>query len=325
MSEPNDASQSRSPIQVTQLRAFVAVARIGSLTGAAQDLAYTEPAVHLQLAGLSRAMGGKLFVRARRRMELTPLGAALLPHASAALESIDEMTLAADRQRAMENHVIRIGVGRSTGSYLFPHLAAAVQERHPEIVLEPSLMPVGDLYQSLARGELDIVYASSLREQRQFFPEHDGKLTTVPFRRYTWHLAASPRLAARIAEGGSTITVFVPEYAHALTGRIEASLPAGNSYIVSLAQDAEATKGAALADMGVACVPAYTARFEVVAGSLVRCFADLSISSMIYVGHERRPRHPDVARMVAATRRLPSFSVDGASLEATAGVAGRAV
>ena len=43
--------------------------------------------------------------------------------------------------------------------------------------------------------------------------------------------------------------------------------------------------------------------------------------SIIYIGHEKHPRHPDVARVVAATRRLPNFSADGLPSPAAAAAA----
>src|SRR5687768_12973374 len=90
-----------SGLQLTQLRAFVAVTRLGSLTRAAEELGYTEPAVHLQLAALGKSVGGRLLERAHRRMELTSLGEALLPHAEAALRAVQELSLEAAHHRAV--------------------------------------------------------------------------------------------------------------------------------------------------------------------------------------------------------------------------------
>ena len=183
-------------------------------------------------------------------------------------------------------------------------------------------MSVGDLYSALGRGELDIAYASSLREQGLQSPPGPRKLTTVPFRTYHWFLVSSPRVDGHIQEGGRSVEIFLPEYALGMIPRITGALPPGNSYHFTPAQDTEATKATALADLGVACVPAYTVGSEIVAGSLVSCFPGVPpADSVIYIGHERRPRHPDVAKVVAATRRLPNFSVDGLRLPGRAALA----
>lgn len=173
-------------------------------------------------------------------------------------------------------------------------------------------MPIGDLYRALTRGELDIVYASGLREQRSVVSDVGPQpVITVPFRRYHWVLVALPSISADL-EAGSAATFYVPGYAHLLVDRLRTALPKPRKYSFTLSQDAEAAKGAAFAGMGVACVPAHTVGSELAIGHLVACFPELPpLDNMIYVGHARRPRHPDVPQVVAATRRLPHFSVDG--------------
>lgn len=167
-------------------------------------------------------------------------------------------------------------------------------------------MAIGDLYEALTRGELDLAYASGLREQRELYPAGPRTLTTVPFRRYWWVFVATADVTRDMR--GDHRTIYLPEYAHRSVPRIESALRAYGEFSLVLAQDTEASKSAALANMGVACVPAYTVRSELAAGNLRYCFdRDAVLDNMIYVGHERRPRHPDVALVVAATRRLPNF------------------
>lgn len=119
-------------------------------------------------------------------------------------------------------------------------------------------MSVGELYTALTRGELDIAYASGLREQRLTQRPGWRQVTTVPFRTYHWFTVSSPRMAERIRAGGSSFTIFLPGYAVAMIPRIQPDLPATNEYHFTLAQDTEATKATALADLGIACIPAYT-------------------------------------------------------------------
>jgi DNA-binding transcriptional LysR family regulator len=63
------------------LRAFVAVAREGNVSRAAQRLHLSQPAVSLQLKRLAQTTGLVLFNRTPRGLALTPDGAALLPQA----------------------------------------------------------------------------------------------------------------------------------------------------------------------------------------------------------------------------------------------------
>ena len=58
-------------------RAFVAVARRQSFSAAAEDERTTQPVVSRRLANFEAHLGGALFERSTRQVNLTPLGTAL--------------------------------------------------------------------------------------------------------------------------------------------------------------------------------------------------------------------------------------------------------
>jgi LysR family transcriptional regulator, low CO2-responsive transcriptional regulator len=68
---------------LTQLNAFVLVARLGSVTAAAGALGVSEPAVSQALTALRQHLGDQLITRGPGGMTLTPGGSRLLPTASA--------------------------------------------------------------------------------------------------------------------------------------------------------------------------------------------------------------------------------------------------
>jgi LysR family transcriptional regulator, low CO2-responsive transcriptional regulator len=67
---------------LTQLNAFVLVARLGSVTAAASALGVSEPAVSQALAALRQHLGDQLIARGPAGMRLTPGGSRLLATAS---------------------------------------------------------------------------------------------------------------------------------------------------------------------------------------------------------------------------------------------------
>jgi LysR family transcriptional regulator, low CO2-responsive transcriptional regulator len=69
-------------VTLTQLEAFVLVARLGSVKAAAQVLGVSEPAVSGALAALRQHLGDPLVVRTPTGMDLTPGGQRLVPIAS---------------------------------------------------------------------------------------------------------------------------------------------------------------------------------------------------------------------------------------------------
>jgi DNA-binding transcriptional LysR family regulator len=69
-------------VTLTQLEAFVLVARLGSVKAAAQVLGVSEPAVSGALAALRHHLGDPLVARTANGMDLTPGGQRLVPIAS---------------------------------------------------------------------------------------------------------------------------------------------------------------------------------------------------------------------------------------------------
>jgi DNA-binding transcriptional LysR family regulator len=84
-------------VDTRHIRAAIAVQRYGSFTDAALALFVSQPTLSRQIASLERELGGALFVRGARRVELTPLGRAFLP---AAQEVLDTVARAQDAARA---------------------------------------------------------------------------------------------------------------------------------------------------------------------------------------------------------------------------------
>src|SRR3954453_525744 len=118
-------------LDVTRLRVLDAVARHGSVTAAARELAYSQPSVSHHLSRLEAETGAQLLQRAGRGIRLTPAGQLLADRAAEILGRID----AADAE--LSAHVgLTAGRGPLAGfssaiGSLVPRAAAALAARHP--------------------------------------------------------------------------------------------------------------------------------------------------------------------------------------------------
>lgn len=96
-------------MNIQTLSAFVAVAKEGSLTRAAQKLHITQPAVGLHIRNLHEQTGLRLLKRTARGMQLTANGSALLPLAEKVLQSQSQFRAAAHRLSKEIRGRLRIG------------------------------------------------------------------------------------------------------------------------------------------------------------------------------------------------------------------------
>jgi DNA-binding transcriptional LysR family regulator len=91
------------------LRYFLAVADTLNYSRAAERLQISASPLSRSIQQLERIVGGPLFLRGTRRVELTPLGHSLVPHATRVLEEVD--ALARDMKRRVQGHVeLDVGV-----------------------------------------------------------------------------------------------------------------------------------------------------------------------------------------------------------------------
>src|SRR5699024_10664311 len=84
-------------MDIQALEAFLAVAKTGGFSTAANRLFITQPAVSKRIATLEQQLAAKLFDRIGRQVVLTEAGRTLLPRAQQLLSDM------ADARRAIEN------------------------------------------------------------------------------------------------------------------------------------------------------------------------------------------------------------------------------
>lgn len=143
-------------MDVTHLRAFVAIANIGVMTKAAAELHVTQPALSAQIAKLEETVGAPLFDRSPKGMSLTEAGRTLLPYARETLARLEDAQLAIDELRGLERGSLSIGGGATATTYLLPPLLAKFHEQHPRIRFYVREQPSRHVADAVLAGELDL-------------------------------------------------------------------------------------------------------------------------------------------------------------------------
>ena len=128
-------------ITLTQIRAFLAVRRTGSVHAAAGQLLISQPSVSAAVAALSSELDTALFERHGRGVRLTPAGEAFAPYAAEVLGLVEQGRNAAQEAGHPERSKIRLVAVNTAGEYLVPPLIQAYRQQHPEVSI---LLEVGN-------------------------------------------------------------------------------------------------------------------------------------------------------------------------------------
>jgi DNA-binding transcriptional LysR family regulator len=143
-------------MDITALRAFIAVADNASFSLAAEQLFITQPAVSKRIAALEQELGTPLFDRVGRQIVLTEAGRALEPHARLILEEVE------DTRRALSNLTGRIAgrlslaTSHHIGLHRLPPLLRELRRRYPELHLDIRFLDSETACRAVEHGELEL-------------------------------------------------------------------------------------------------------------------------------------------------------------------------
>lgn len=152
------------------LPAFLAVARIGRLTTAAQRLGIDHSTLSRRLSGLEASLGTRLFDRRSTGFVLTAAGERLLGDAERMESLAITMRAHLDEASHRVTGTVRLGTPEGFGTYFFAsrlaHLVAAEPGLEIELVANPRSFSLSkreaDLAVSMARPEAGRLYARKL-------------------------------------------------------------------------------------------------------------------------------------------------------------------
>src|SRR4051794_7438557 len=170
----------RMAVTLTQLVAFLAVVRRGSVTAAAEELVVTQPSVSAAVAPLERELGVALTERAGRPLPPPPAGAAYAPYAADVLGLLEQGARAAREAAERGARTLRISAVTTAGEFLLPPLIQGFRERYPELEISLDVGNRADVFQRLADHEVDVAITGRVPE--------DGRLVGRPFMDNEWVL-----------------------------------------------------------------------------------------------------------------------------------------
>jgi DNA-binding transcriptional LysR family regulator len=257
-------------MEIRQLRAFIAIAELGTFTAGALRVHVTQAAISMQIRQLENELGARLFIRAPRRVMLTEAGEQLLQRARHILRdhdaALDEIAELAGAERG------RLRVGSASAMVttdVLPKLLKEVRRRHERAEITVASGTSEALVQLILTGEIDVAFVSLPVEARGINTERltQDQLVAVASPRH--RLAKQKTISAYTLAGEKLILGERGGNTRRLIDLFFAQ--AGVSLHVSM----ELSRQAAIRrmveeDMGVGIVPLQTVQEEVEKGRLIR-------------------------------------------------------
>ena len=254
-------------MDLSKLRIFATVARLGNFTRAAELLYLTQPTVSQQIAALEAQLGASLIERLPRRLRLTPAGEALLPYAEQILALAEEAAEAARAAAGLADRTLRLGAGHALATYLLPNILSRYRARYPKRLVRISVGNTAELLDLVAVDTVELALVGS--------PAEHPRVLTTPFMhdRLVVIVAPGDGWAARTEVNIEELrerTLLTREPGSALHATVERLLGpatlAGDRVI--LLGETEAIKRSVEAGLGVALVQGIAVEREVAAGNL---------------------------------------------------------
>ena len=142
------------------LRAFLAAADAGSLSGAARALGVSQPSLTAQIQRLEAQLGARLFTRHGRGVSLTEAGTTLAPRARALLDAMRTTEEAVRRGEAEAARTLNVGAIPTIAPYVLPAALQRLRARLPEVRVALHEDYSEALARQLEEGQLDVGIAA---------------------------------------------------------------------------------------------------------------------------------------------------------------------
>lgn len=162
------------------LKVFLSVARLESLSNAGRVLKMDPATVGRRINRLEEKLAARLFVKTPQGYAITEAGQGLVDHASAAERAaIGALEDSRDASNLLTG-TIRIGAPDGVANYLLPQVVAAICDENPGLEIQIVALP---RVFNLSKREADMAITVS--------PPETGRLTVQKLTDYRLHLAAS--------------------------------------------------------------------------------------------------------------------------------------
>lgn len=159
-------------MEIGQIEAFLAVVREGSFTNAANRLNLTQPSLSARIQHLEQSLGGELFHRDKRPVQLTQLGELFVGYAERAVGVLEAGYEAVRSARLGMAGRVTVCCPFSLATYLLPNVVNQFGKTHPQAELSIETGHSDFAISQLLDGLVNLAFAAA-------FPRFLGQTQTL--------------------------------------------------------------------------------------------------------------------------------------------------
>ena len=295
---------------LSQIAAFVEVARRRSVSRAAEALFVTQPALTARLQGLERDLGARLFVRTPRGMKLTEAGESFHPYAVRALESLTDGRMQVNALERGGAGRLAIGAAPAVSTYVLPGLLKRFAQSHPRVEVRVRTGHSEEMLELVLREQVDVGLVRALQHRDiSSTPLYEDRLILVVDPEHPF--AASGRIRLAEISGQQLILFDRTSSYHELTSALFRRAGISPSGVMEL-DNIDAAKKMVEQGFGVALLPHTSVADELAAGTLAEvALQDAEPVRREIVAIRRRDAGPATGTVGAF---LDTFAAAGAEL-----------
>ncbi|MFC0675006.1 LysR family transcriptional regulator [Brachybacterium hainanense] len=172
-----------------------------SFTRAAELAGISQSGLSSAIRSLEAELGATLFDRTTRRVELTPAGEALVPHARAMLDEAARARDAVVRVSSTVSGSLRVGAEQCLGLVDVTRLLEQFHRRYPGIATEFAQAGSHELVDAVRTGRLDVAFVATTRHLGSLRHTPLGEEPLVLVVPSDHELAQAPRLRWDMLDG----------------------------------------------------------------------------------------------------------------------------
>lgn len=251
-------------ITLRQIEVFVFIAKLQTMTAAADALALTQSACSMALSNLEAQLGTALFDRRGKSLLLNDQGRAMLTKAESILAQVTELEISAIKGEISGDLVI--GASSTIGNYLLPSLIGRFMKQHSKTRVSLSVSNTETVIEDLLNFKVDIalIEGRCTHPDVELIPWMTDELIIIAPPNHPLATQKSINLKALQTEKwifrelGSGTRDILDDF---LQGSVNPFMTLGNT---------EAIKQAVIAGLGISCVSRLAVANELSAKQLVQ-------------------------------------------------------